>query len=212
MADDRNLAERPARTHIVWQTAAVTRVQHERQNGHRGMVVWLTGLPGSGKSSIAHAAQQQLHQLGFQTTVLDGDNIRHGLCADLGFSVAERNENVRRVGEVAKLLVEMGAVVFVALVSPIREARDRVRRLFAEGDFIEVYCHCPLPVCKQRDPKGLYLQAEEGRIAAFTGVSSPYEAPLSPALRLDTDHERVEESVQRLTQFLRDRQTGALSR
>lgn len=167
-----------------------------------GAVVWLTGLPGSGKSTIAHAVEENLHYLGFQTTVLDGDNIRHGLCADLGFSVCDRNENVRRTGEVAKILLDLGIVVIVALVSPIREARDKVRQSIPAGDFIEVYCSCPLPVCKGRDPKGMYAKAESGMIAEFTGITSPYEAPLDSALVLDTSNENVGESVNRLTNFL----------
>ena len=166
------------------------------------MVVWLTGLPGSGKSTIAHAVEANLHQLGFQTAVLDGDNLRHGLCADLGFSISDRNENVRRVGEVAKLMLDHGVVVLVALVSPIRSAREQVRQLFVSGDFIEVYCNSPLSVCRQRDTKGLYAKAENGTIPDFTGVSSPYEPPLTPALTLDTGNEYREASVQRLTEFL----------
>lgn len=186
----------------MWHSYAVTREQREKKNGHRGAVVWLTGLPGAGKSTIAHAVEESLHHSGFQTAVLDGDNIRHGLCADLGFSVADRNENVRRTGEVAKLFLEQGIVVLVALVSPIREARDKIHKLLPVGDFIEVYCSCPLPVCKERDPKGMYAKAESGTIPEFTGVSSPYEAPLDPALVLDTGNESIEASADRLTQLL----------
>jgi adenylylsulfate kinase len=196
--------ELPSNPNVVRQAAGVSRAQHQARSGHRGVVVWLTGLPGSGKSTLARAAQAQLHQGGFRTVLLDGDNLRHGLCADLGFSIADRNENVRRTGEVAKLFVETGVVVLVALVSPMRDAREAVRRLLPEGDFLEIYCQCPITVCRERDPKGHYAKAENGAIAEFTGVSSPYEAPLAPALRLDTGGEVVEESVDRLVQLVLD--------
>lgn len=187
---------------VLWQPHSVTRAQREKKNGHRSAVVWLTGLPGSGKSTIAHAVEESLHRLGFQTVVLDGDNIRHGLCADLGFSIPDRNENVRRAGEVAKLFLETGHVVLVALVSPLRGAREQVRQTLPAGDFIEVYCRCPLDVCQERDPKGMYRKAANGTIAQFTGVSSPYEEPLAPALTLATGEEQIEESVGRLTRLL----------
>jgi adenylylsulfate kinase len=187
---------------VTWQASAVTREQREKRNGHRGMVVWLTGLSGAGKSTIAHRVEQHLHHVGIQTLVLDGDNIRHGLCADLGFSVADRNENVRRTSEVAKLFLEQGAVVLVALVSPMRDARKQARQAFAGDDFVEVYCKCPLSVCKERDPKGLYAKVANGTITEFTGISSPYEEPLDPALTLDTEHESAAESAHRLSEFL----------
>ena len=190
---------------VVWQAPAVTRQQREHRNGHHGALVWLTGLPGSGKSTIAHAVEARLHHAGWQTVVLDGDNLRHGLCADLGFSLADRNENVRRAGEVARVFLELGMVVLVALVSPVRSARDSVRKFFPESDFLEVYCRCALPVCKERDPKGMYAKAESGAIPEFTGISSPYEAPLAAELILDTDQEGAEQSVQRLSTFLLDR-------
>ena len=186
----------------MWHSHAITREQREKKNGHRGAVVWLTGLPGSGKSTIAHAVEENLHHLGLQTVVLDGDNIRHGLCADLGFSIADRNENVRRTGQVAKLFAEQGMVVLVALVSPINSAREQVRQTLSAGDFLEVYCNCPLHLCRERDPKGMYAKAEKGMIPEFTGVSAPYEAPLDPAITLDSGNESVEESVTRLSRFL----------
>lgn len=188
--------------HVVWQAAVLERAQRVERNGHKAAVVWLTGLPGSGKSTVAHAAEARLHASGFQTVVLDGDNLRHGLCADLGFSDADRRENMRRVGEVAKLFLMQGTVALVALVSPMRGAREAVRALLPEGDFIEVYCNSPLAVCQARDPKGMYARARQGLIAEFTGVSAPYEAPLEPALVLATGLESVESSVDQLVSFL----------
>lgn len=191
-----------APAYVVRQPLSVTRKQHEIINGHRGAIVWLTGLPGSGKSTIACAVEEKLHMSGFNTVVLDGDNLRHGLCADLGFSVADRNENIRRVGELAKLYIEQGAVIIVALVSPIRSAREKIRQSLSAEDFLEVYCRCPLSVCEERDPKGMYALARDGRIANFTGVSSTYEEPLDPALILNTGKESIEKSVDHLTQLL----------
>ncbi len=191
-----------ASRNVVWQTETVTRAQHEARNQHRGAVVWLTGLPGSGKSTLARAADEKLHRAGFRTMLLDGDNLRHGLCADLGFSMADRNENVRRTGEVAKLLLNTGTVVLVALVSPIRAARDAVKQGLRDGDFLDVYCDCALDVCKNRDPKGHYAQAESGALPNFTGVSSTYEAPMSPALTLNTGIESIDESMERLMQWM----------
>lgn len=190
---------------IVWQAPSLDRSQREARNGHQAAVVWLTGLSGSGKSSIAHGVERVLHQAGFQTMVLDGDNIRHGLCADLGFTMADRQENMRRVGEVAKLLMTQGSVVLVAMISPIARAREQVRQWLAADEFIEVYCQCPLEVCKTRDPKGLYAKAEDGLIANFTGISSPYEAPQNPTLLLQTHLESVEESIATLAEFLQNR-------
>jgi adenylylsulfate kinase len=184
--------------HVVKQAVTVTRASREATNGHRGAVVWLTGMPGSGKSTIADATERHLYALGIQTTILDGDNMRLGLCADLGFSDADRNENVRRVAETAKLFIECGMVVIVALVSPIREAREQIRALVGPDDFLEIYCCCPSSVCEQRDPKGHYARAKRGEIKNFTGVSSHYEEPLSPTLLLNTDTESADESVQLL--------------
>src|ERR1700688_4276703 len=153
------IAPRPS-LHVVRQKTTVTRTNREVKNGHRGAVVWLTGMPGSGKSTIADATERNLHALGFQTAILDGDNIRLGLCADLGFSDAGRNENVRRVAETAKLFIECGMVVIVALVSPIRETREQIKQLLGPDDFLEIYCCCPPLVCQQRDPKGHYVKAK----------------------------------------------------
>ena len=195
----------PGRCDLVWQASQVPRSAREKQNGHKGRVVWLTGLSGSGKSTIAHALEAKLHASGCQTVVLDGDNIRHGLSTDLGFSIADRNENTRRVGEVAKLFLMQGIIVIVALISPLRKARAGVMALFHEGDFIEVYCKCSLETCMERDPKGLYDKAARGMISELTGVSSPYEAPCDPALTLDTEHASMTHCTDRLEHFLRDR-------
>lgn len=171
----------------------------------RGLVVWITGLPGSGKSTLASAVHAALDAGGTESVILDGDKLREDLCADLGFSVEDRMENIRRVGAVARLFMLQGTVALVALVSPIRSARDRVRATLADGEFVEVYCNSPFEVCRARDPKGMYARAAQGLIPQFTGVSAPYEAPLSPELVLDTGHESVDASVQRLLSFVRAR-------
>jgi adenylylsulfate kinase len=195
----------PPTTNVVRQPAAITREQRESKNDHRGAVVWLTGLPGSGKSTIARSAEQMLHDHGLQTVTLDGDNIRLGLCSDLGFSDADRDENVRRVAETAKLFLDQGNVVIVALVSPARRAREKVKEVIPADDFLEVYCRCPLSVCERRDPKGHYARAKQGDILNFTGLSARYEEPLEPALLLSTDMESAEESVRRLTKLVLER-------
>jgi adenylylsulfate kinase len=204
------IAPRPS--HVVRQKTTVTRTNREAKNGHRGAVVWLTGMPGSGKSTIADATERNLYALGIQTAVLDGDNVRLGLCADLGFSDADRNENVRRVAETAKLFIECGIVVIVALVSPIRETRERIKQLVNPDDFLEIYCRCPSLICQQRDPKGHYAKASRGEIQEFTGVSSAYEEPLAPTLLLKTDSQSAEESVELLTELILKRCKPAAAR
>lgn len=190
---------------IMWHHATVTRARRAALNGHKGAIVWFTGLSGAGKSTLAHAVEERLHLIGCPTFVLDGDNVRHGLCADLGFSDAARRENTRRVGEVAKLFVEAGLVALTAAISPFRSERERVRGLVAPGDFIEVYCHCPLEVCEARDVKGLYRRARAGQIERFTGISSPYEAPAAPDLLIDTAARDLEQSVALVLALLRAR-------
>ena len=165
---------------VVWHHATVTRQRRERLNGHRGGVIWFTGLSGSGKSTLGHAVEEELHRQGCRTIVLDGDNMRHGLCGDLGFSEADRHENIRRIGEVAKLFVEAGVVVLTAFISPFSADREKARRIVGESDFLEVYCRCPVEVCESRDVKGLYAKARAGIVTQFTGVSAPYEAPAIP--------------------------------
>ncbi|WP_083638010.1 adenylyl-sulfate kinase [Caballeronia sordidicola] len=187
---------------VVRQPSAVTREKREFRNNHRGAVVWLTGLPGSGKSTVARSAERILHDLGLQTVTLDGDNMRLGLCSDLGFSDADRDENVRRAAETARLFLDQGNVVIVALVSPLRQAREKIKEVIPADDFVEVYCRCPLSICEQRDPKGHYARAKRGEILNFTGLSSLYEEPLEPTLLLKTDTESIEESVLRLTELV----------
>ncbi|MBF0284550.1 MAG: adenylyl-sulfate kinase [Magnetococcales bacterium] len=182
----------------VWHPHAVTRVERERLNGHRGMVIWFTGLSGSGKSTLAQAVGQRLHEEGRRIYVLDGDNIRHGLCADLGFSDMDRQENIRRIGEVARLMVDAGLIVLTAFISPFTADRQRARNLISPGDFIEVYCDASLAVCEQRDVKGLYRKARAGLIREFTGISSPYEPPSNPEIAVPSGLESVGACVARV--------------
>lgn len=179
---------------IVWQHATVTRARREQMNGHKGGVVWFTGLSGAGKSTIAHAVEEQLHRQGYRTYVLDGDNVRHGLCGDLSFSIADRHENIRRIGEVVNLFADAGIIVLAAFISPLGRDRDRVR-LITGTNFVEIYCRCPVEVCEERDVKGLYKKARTGEIRDFTGVNSPYEEPKNPELIIDSASLSVEESV-----------------
>jgi adenylylsulfate kinase len=185
----------PRSTHITWHAGHVTRAQREARLGQRGVTVWLTGLSGSGKSSIATGAEHRLVERGHLAYVLDGDNIRHGLNRNLGFSPEDRTENIRRIGEVAKLFTDAGLIVFTSFISPYRADRDAVRALLEEGDFLEVYVAASLETCEGRDVKGLYRKARAGEIPEFTGISAPYEAPERPELVLDTNVQTVEESV-----------------
>lgn len=198
-------------SNTVWHHATVTRLRREKLNGHKGAIVWFTGLSGSGKSTLAHAVEERLHQADCRTFVLDGDNVRHGLCADLGFSDEARTENIRRVGEAAKLFVESGTVVLTAFISPFEGDRERVRKLVGAGDFIEIFCQCPLEVCEQRDVKGLYKKARAGEIAHFTGISSPYEPPYAPDLVVKTHILSLDESVDAVLVLLKSRKIINLS-
>ena len=173
-------------SNVVWHNATVTRLRREQQNGHRGGLFWFTGLSGAGKSTLANTVEESLHQQGYRTFVLDGDNVRHGLCADLGFSEEDRKENIRRIGHMAMLYVEAGIVVLTAFISPFRADRDNVRKI-AGADFKEIYCKCSLEVCEERDVKGLYKRARAGEIPDFTGISSPYEVPEFADLTIDTE-------------------------
>ena len=189
----------------AWQHASVTRARRELMNGHKSAIIWFTGLSGAGKSTLAHAVEERLHQSGCRTYVLDGDNVRHGLCADLGFSDQARSENIRRVGEAAKLFIDAGVLVLAAFISPFREDRERVRALVPEGQFLEVYCACPLEVCETRDVKGLYQRARAGQIPQFTGISSVYEVPAAPELSVDTATCTQGESVELVLAMLHAR-------
>lgn len=181
---------------VVWHHATVTRARREIQNNHRGVIIWFTGLSGAGKSTLAHAVEEKLHQIGCRTFVLDGDNVRHGLCGDLGFSDQNRVENIRRVGEVAKLFMEAGVIVLTAFISPFRADRERVRGMVEHGDFLEIYCDCAIDVCESRDVKGLYKKARAGQILEFTGISSPYESPENAELTVNTGELGLESCVQ----------------
>lgn len=192
-------------SNIVWHHPTVTRQDRERQNGHRSAVVWFTGLSCSGKSSIANGVEERLYAMGCRTFVFDGDNVRHGLCSDLGFSQEDRSENIRRIGEMARLFVEAGIIALTAFISPFRSDREKVRRLLSEGDFMEIYCKCPVEVCEQRDVKGFYRRARTGEIKEFTGISSPYEEPEHPEIVLDTSDISIEESVQKVVNLLIER-------
>jgi len=192
-------------TNIVWHPGAVTRADREELNGHRGCTVWLTGLSGSGKSTIAVALEKQLWGRGVRAYILDGDNIRHGLNKNLGFSPADRTENIRRIGEVAKLFTDAGVVAITAFISPYRADRDQVRALMTDGDFIEIHVDCPVEICEGRDVKGLYKKARAGEIKEFTGISAPYEAPGKAELTIKSHELSVEQSVATILAYLQKR-------
>jgi len=189
---------------IVWHEASITKREYHEKNKHKSSIIWLTGLSGSGKSTIANAAARELFEQGYQVTVLDGDNVRHGLNKDLGFSDEDRKENIRRIGEVAKLFVEQGTIVITAFISPFQEDRGLVRQLVEEDEFHEVYVKCDLETCEERDPKGLYKKARNGEIPFFTGIDSPYEEPETPELVLDTGTHNREECKNQLVQYVKD--------
>ena len=189
-------------THTVWHHASVTRHRRQQLNRHRSVILWFTGLSGAGKSTLAHAVEEQLHQMACRTFVLDGDNVRHGLCKDLGFSDEDRRENIRRIAELAKLMLEAGVITLTAFISPFQADRQLARELVAAEDFIEIYCRCDLAVCEQRDVKGLYQKARQGHIAQFTGISSPYEAPQQPELIIDTGRDNLSHCVQQVLDYL----------
>ena len=198
-------ASTPKATNIVWHEASVDRAARADKRGHRSAILWFTGLSGSGKSTLANAVNAALFERGLGTYVLDGDNVRHGLCKDLGFSDADREENIRRIGEVAKLFLDAGVIVLTAFVSPFRADRDKGRDLVEAGDFFEIFCAADLDVCESRDPKGLYAKARSGAIKEFTGISSPYEAPDTPELKIDTGAQDLAESVNVVIKALQDK-------
>ncbi|WP_019240814.1 MULTISPECIES: adenylyl-sulfate kinase [Bacillus] len=189
-------------SNLTWHETSITKDDRKNQNGHGSCVLWFTGLSGSGKSTIANAFSSYLYKEGISEYVLDGDNIRHGLNRDLDFSEEDRSENIRRIGEVAKLFVDSGTIVITAFISPFRDDRETVRKLFEDGEFIEVYVQCPLEVCEGRDPKKLYQKARKGEIKDFTGIDSPYEEPASPEIIIPTDKLTVEEAVFKIKDYL----------
>ncbi len=188
-----------------YSDAIVTREKRNRLNEHKSVVIWFTGLSGSGKSTIAHLVEEKLYKLGCRTFVLDGDNIRHGLSSDLTFSDDDRKENIRRIGEVTKLMLDTGIITLTAFISPFREDRNLVRQLLPRGDFIEVYCNASLDRCELRDVKVLSKRARAGEITSYTGIDSPYEEPINPELVINTEHELLEESVAKVINLLKTR-------
>lgn len=187
---------------VIYHQASVTRERRNQSNNHQSVVLWFTGLSGSGKSTLAHVLEEKLFNKGCKTLVLDGDNVRHGLNSNLDFSDDDRKENIRRIGEVAKLMLESGLIVMTAFISPFREDRVAVRNLISNSDFIEIYCKASLKTCEARDVKGLYKRARAGEIKNYTGIDSPYEAPENPELIIDTDKETLDESVSKIYSFL----------
>lgn len=191
-------------SNVVWHSTKVDKPMREDRNGHRGAVIWLTGLSGAGKSTLAVNLEEELFSMGYHTYVLDGDNVRHGLNGDLGFTPEDREENIRRVGEVAKLFADAGTIVITAFISPYRQDRQRVRAIMDDGDFIEIYVECDIEVCKDRDPKGLYKKAISGEIPNFTGISAPYEEPENAEITVDTAELSVAKSVDHMVEQLND--------
>ena len=196
----------------IWREPTIYRKDREEMNGHKSVIIWFTGLSGSGKSSLAHALEDILHKHKIRTYVLDGDNIRQGLCNDLGFSNEDRTENIRRIGEVSKLMMEAGSIVLVAFISPFQSDRRIARELVDIGDFIEVYCDSPLEICELRDPKGLYGKARSGEIPEFTGISSPYETPDNPELILDTNTLSIDECLDKLISYMKKNKILSLTK
>lgn len=190
---------------IVYHNSTVTREKRNLLNNHKSVIIWFTGLSGSGKSTLAHAVEEELHLLGCRTFVLDGDNVRHGLSSNLGFSDNDRKENIRRIGEVAKLIVEAGVIAITAFISPFKKDRNIARELVPKRDFIEIYCKASLETCESRDVKGLYKRARAGEIQNYTGIDSPYEKPENPELVIDTEKESLKESVTRVILFLKEK-------
>lgn len=192
--------------HVIWHNLSVTREDRDRSNGHKSGLIWFTGLSASGKSTIAHALEKVLFERGVHAYVLDGDNMRHGINSNLGFSREDRRENIRRIVEIAKLFVDAGVIVLAAFISPYKEDRDAVRKNFSGDNFIETYVKCSIEECEKRDPKGQYKRARAGIIKNYTGVSAPYEEPENPDLIIDTVNMDIEQSVQTVLRLIKDRQ------
>jgi len=189
-----------------WHEPTIKRQHREELNEHKGKILWFTGFSGAGKSTLAHALEEQLHNYGARTYVLDGDNVRKGLCKDLGFSEQDRIENIRRIGEMSRIMMDAGLIVMTAFISPFRRDRRIVRNLVDEGDFIEIFCDTPLSVCESRDIKGLYKKARAGEIPEFTGISSPYEIPEQPELIVESGSSTVEGCVDEIINFLKGKE------
>ena len=192
-------------SNTVWHNATVTRERRENQNKHKSVILWFTGLSGAGKSTLAHSVEERLHQLGCNTYVLDGDNVRHGLNGDLSFSDEDRKENIRRIGQVSKLFLESGVIILTAFISPFRSDRQSVRNMVHHGDFIEIFCNSPIEVCEQRDVKGLYKKARSGEVKKFTGISSPYETSINPELTVLTGVDTLEKCTDEVLKLLKER-------
>ncbi len=190
---------------ITWHNTTISIKDRHLLNGHRSCALWFTGLSGSGKSTLANAVDYELFQNGFRSYVLDGDNIRLGLNRDLNFRKEDRKENIRRIGEVAKLFVDSGQIISSAFISPFREDRELVRNMFKADEFIEIYLNCPIQICETRDPKGLYKKARKGEISDFTGITSPYEPPLSPEIIIETNRMTIKDSVEKIFSFLKEK-------
>ena len=190
---------------IIPHIPQITRKRRNKLNGHKSSIIWFTGLAGSGKSTLAYLVEEELHKLGCNSFVLDGDNFRYGLSSDLSFSDNDRKENIRRVGEVAKLMREARIITITAFISPFRQDRDFLRKSLPQGDFIEIYCKANLKICESRDVKGLYKRARAGEVENYTGIDSPYEVPSNPELTIDTENESLEKSVNRIVDFLKSK-------
>lgn len=188
--------------HVIWHNATVNRDRREALNGHRAVNLWFTGLSGSGKSTLAHAVEARLHAMGCRTFVFDGDNVRHGLCGDLGFSLEDRAENIRRIAEMIKLSLDAGMISLAAFISPLEKDRQRVRDIIGQKDLVEIFCDCSLEVCETRDVKGLYKKARAGLIENYTGISAPYEVPQNPDLRLETGKASLCDCVEEVIHML----------
>ena len=195
----------PKSKNITWSESVISYEDRITRNGHKGAILWFTGLSGAGKSTLSNLVEKELFLRRCLTYVLDGDNVRHGLNSDLGFKPEDREENIRRVGEVASLMADSGTICLTAFISPYRVDRQRAREIARPGAFIEIYCRCPLEVCEERDPKGLYRKARAGEISQFTGIDAPYEEPQQAEITVDTDSQSAEESVMQILEYLQDR-------
>ena len=195
-------SEAAKKNNVTWFNGYVNREDREKAHGHKGAVIWFTGLSASGKSTIAHIVEKQLHKRGCSTYVLDGDNVRHGLCADLTFCPEDRAENIRRIGEMVKLFVDAGIIVLTAFISPYRQDRQQVRSLLSDGQFLEIHVDCPPEVCATRDQKGIYQKAQAGIIKEFTGISAPYEPPENPELVIQSDEEDAKTAAKKVVELI----------